>query len=104
MDEPDGWPTPVIEPAISPTHHQHDHGIEIEAFFRQAVFEPGSVAAVLHFLENAVGDQFFEPVCEDVRRCAGVFLESVKSADTEKGFPQNPERPRISRNSERALY
>src|SRR5208282_5850888 len=96
MDQLDRRSIRSRHPSIAPSEQRNHHRIEVDALFRQAIFEAPRAILILHARKNAFPDQLGKPRRQAMTRHAQVFLKIREAANAQKRVANDQERPAIA--------
>src|SRR5271170_1135203 len=97
-------PRLVAEPRVAPSHHRHQHGIEIDSLARQAILDAAAVAFTARAIEDSVAHQVAQSRAQDVARDSRALLKLVEAMVSEKRLPQYQHRPALADHRQRARH
>lgn len=97
----EGPPRSAGQVRVAPVDEGEDHGMKIQALWRQAVLVPERAVLVGDLGEDAGLDQGLEALAEDRPGDAETPLEVVEPAHAQEGVAQDEERPAVAHHGDR---
>lgn len=93
----------AVKPSIAPAHDEDDGRVEVQALFGQPILVAKRPRRILPSLQNSVGDEFLQPICQHCWSRAELLLNGVEPSRAEEGLPQDQKCPRVPNLCERTL-
>ena len=89
---------------VRPVRHRVDHGVQIHAFRRQAVFVSQRSLAIGRAIEHTGLDEGVEALLQDGARDAQPLLEGVEAAHAQKRIREDQQRPAVTHYRQKARH
>jgi hypothetical protein len=89
-------------PAITPTSHRNDNGVEFQTFVGESVLIPHRPLLICDRFDDSEFPEVLKQVGESTGRDAGVGLQHFKTARHEEEFPKKKQGPAFSHDPDGA--